>query len=443
MGFQIQDILHGKAKSLIHLETDPGLGCTEPAAIGLAAASAASLLHNPPENIVLTTDPNLHRNAMGVVIPNSGGRTSIALAAAMGAMAGDPAKRLQVFASIEQDGLDKALALVAAGGVTVEIDRAQEALFVKVVITAKDQQATCLIEGRHDNIVSLTLNGEAVTDSPLLSAQTADGPEPLTELESWLMSLSLDSMIDLLDDLDEDDFAYMRQGLHLNMALAEYGLKHGPGLGVGRTQLSLMRQGLLHEDMPLHAGTVAAAGIDSRMGGVSLSAMTLAGSGNQGIAASTPIAAASEFMTIEDEALIYKALTLSAMVTCLVKARVGRLSAICGSAIAGGAGVAAGVCYLLGGTTQKIGGAITNHIENTSTLICDGAKTSCALKVGDAASSAVKSALLALNGVIVSPIDGIVGRSGEESIANLGTLSAKGMQGMTPAILDIMLAKCP
>ncbi len=443
MGFKIQDILHGKAKSLIHLETDPGLGCTEPAAIGLAAAAAASLLQEPPDSILLSSDPNLHRNAMGVVIPNSGGRSSIALAAAMGAMAGDPAMRLQVFASIGKQGLDKALDLVSRGGVTVEIDRAKDTLYVKAVLNAKGQQATCVIEGRHDNIVSLELNGEPVTDSPLMEAKTDEGPESVTELEFWLIDLGLDNIIDLLDDLDSDDFEYMRQGLDLNMALANYGLKHGPGLGVGRTQLSLMRQGLLCKDMALYAGTVAAAGIDSRMGGVSLPAMTLAGSGNQGIAAGTPIAAVSEFLTIEDETLKYKAITLSYLVTCLVKAHVGRLSAICGSAIAGGAGVAAGVCYLMGGTSQKIGGAMTNHIENTSTLICDGAKTSCALKVGDAASSAVKSALLALNGTIVSPVDGIVGRTGEESVANLGALSKKGMQGMTPAILDIMLAKCP
>ena len=44
MGFTLKNILHNNAKTLLHLKTDPGLGCTEPAAIGLSAAAALALL---------------------------------------------------------------------------------------------------------------------------------------------------------------------------------------------------------------------------------------------------------------------------------------------------------------------------------------------------------------------------------------------------------------
>ncbi len=91
---------------------------------------------------------------------------------------------------------------------------------------------------------------------------------------------------------------------------------------------------------------------------------------------------------------------------------------------------------------EKIGGAIKNHIENTATLLCDGAKTSCALKVGEAVSSSVKSALLALQGTVVKPFDGVIADSPEETMGNLGTLVRSGLSAMDPTILNIMLNKC-
>lgn len=443
MGFNIKDVLHGKARDLIHLETAPGLGCTEPAAVGLAAAAAASLLPgNHLDSVHLTTDPNIHKNAMGVVIPNSGGRASIPLAAAMGAAGGDPEQGLQVFAAVTKPRLATAKRLLQEGRVAVDIAHDAPGLYVKAVVKGGGREAAAVIRAQHDHIVSLALDGAEQSDNPLLAGgQAGDGG--LAELEEWLSSLGVEEILNLLEELDREDLDYIRQGLRLNQDLADYGLQHGPGLGVGRTQLSLLRRGMLRKDISLWAGIYAAAGIDARMGGVSLPATTLAGSGNQGIAAGAPIAAAADFATLEEETVMLKAVTLSYLITCRIKAQAGRLSALCGSAVAGGAGAAAGAAYMLGGSARQVGGAVTNHIENTAALICDGAKTSCALKVGEAVSSGVKSALLALSGTVVAPIDGIAGRSGDESMAHLGEISRQGLKSMDPAILDIMLHKCP
>ena len=40
MDISLKDILHDRVRALLHLETEAGLGCTDPAAIGLAAAAA-------------------------------------------------------------------------------------------------------------------------------------------------------------------------------------------------------------------------------------------------------------------------------------------------------------------------------------------------------------------------------------------------------------------
>ncbi|HBE94926.1 MAG TPA: hypothetical protein DDW80_05730 [Desulfovibrio sp.] len=103
--------------------------------------------------------------------------------------------------------------------------------------------------------------------------------------------------------------------------------------------------------------------------------------------------------------------------------------------------MAAATAYLFGGTAEKIGGAIKNHLGSFAPVCCDGAKTSCALKVGEMAASAVKSGLLALNGCIIRSTDGIVDESAEQTMRNLAVLSRQGLTGLDPAILDIMLHK--
>lgn len=442
MGYSIKDILHNNAKRLLHMETEPGLGCTEPAAVGLCAAAAASLLESKDfTSITVECDPNIYKNAMGVIIPNSGNACGIPVATAMGAAAGDPRLLLQVFAPVTPEGLAKANALLAANVVAARIVEDVKGLYVKTTITAGGHTAEVLITGSHDNIVSRVLDGQPVPAAGDGCVSCSSSGNGQAELVQWLLGMTLAELVELLDDLDSNDLSYIRKGLELNTALVEYGLSHGPGIGVGRTQLSLLRQGLLKKDAVVWAGIRASAGIDSRMGGVSLPAMTLAGSGNQGIAAGMPVAAVAQFAVLEDETLMLKAVTLSYLVTCLIKATTGRLSALCGSGIAGGAGVAAGTAYLLGGTVETIGGAIKNHLENYTAVVCDGAKTSCALKVGEMVASGAKSAMLALHGCVVRPIDGIIDQSPEQTIRNLGKIAQNGMTTMDPTILEIMLSK--
>ena len=444
MGFTIKDILHNKAKTLLHLETQAGLGCTEPAAIGLCAAAAASLLKERKiDSIDVTMDPNIYKNAMGVIIPASNGQAGIPLASAMGAVAGEPGNRLEIFLTVDGPALAAAEKLVGDGKVKASIREGKPpGLYIRTVIKSGGHTAEAVVEGHHDNISSVKLDGKARKLEASGSAGS-DEEYDTDELGRWLNSMSLADIVDLLDSLDSDDVAYIRQGIGLNMKLVQYGLTNGPGLGVGKTQQSLLRQGLLRNDMVVAGGMFAAAGIDSRMGGAMLPAMTLAGSGNQGISASTPIRAVADYATLEDDLILVKAVTLSDLITINIKTHAGRLGPMCGSAVAGGGGVAAGVAYLLGGNLEKIGGAICNHLENTAMLICDGAKTSCALKVGAAAGAAVQAALLALHGTIVQPTDGFIDTTPEATMAHVGKLTQKGLASMDPAILEIMLHKCP
>lgn len=225
-----------------------------------------------------------------------------------------------------------------------------------MTLRAKDRSAVATITDRHDRIVALTRDGEPVSDHPLLTLPAGDEMDEGNGMEKWLTGLGIEDMIDLLPALDGQDLEYIRRGLEMNRALADYGLFHSSGLGIGKMKASLARQGLLQEDMAFRAGLLAASGVDARMGGVGLPAMTLAGSGNQGIAAGLPILAVAERAAIKDEGDVFRAVALSYLITCYIKARVGRLSALCGSVVASGAGASAGIAYLLGVMVKRSAG---------------------------------------------------------------------------------------
>ena len=428
-------------KDILRMEVAPALGCTEPSAIALAAAAAASLLpQRTLDQIEVWVDPNLYKNGLAVSIPGAQGGSGLDLAAALGAFGGDPARKLEVLDTVSTTDLDRARQFVADGEVTVHLLPDHQGLFVKVRVSSGDRCAVATIEDLHDRIVSISVDGKTVAGHPLVSSDTGDGGE-LAQLETWLKTLRLQDLMDLLDDLDEDDLAFVEEGVQVNLRLAEYGLKHGPGLGIGLGLKRLVREGLLQGDMILEGRALTSAAADARMSGAKLPAMSSAGSGNHGLTAILPIWAVREFVTLEHPRRALEAVALSHLVTAYIKAHTGRLSAICGCSVAAGAGATAGVTYLIGGNHQHIAGAIKILVGDLAGIICDGAKASCSLKLATAAGAAIQAALFSLHGVNIQPTDGIVGASPEGTMKNVGTLSCEGMIETDRTILRIMLDK--
>jgi L-cysteine desulfidase len=209
---------------------------------------------------------------------------------------------------------------------------------------------------------------------------------------------------------------------------------------VGKALADMAEEKTLNKDMLLAAKIMTAAAADARMAGAGLPAMSSAGSGNNGLTAILPIWAAGQFLDCSEETLL-RAIGLSHLVTAYIKTYTGRLSAVCSCSLAAGAGSAAGLAYALNGDEQCITRAINNVIEDLGGVLCDGAKTGCALKLATAAGSAVQAALLAHRGVGAVPVEGILGLTPEQSIAHLGRLCREGMTQTGATILDIMLGK--
>jgi len=428
-------------RDILRMEVAPALGCTEPAAVALAAAAAASLLPDREmDRISIWLDPNIYKNGFAVSIPGADGESGIDLAAALGALAGDARMKLEVLRPITSETVREAKAFVAAGHVAVHVLEERAGIYVRTEVAGGGHTVEAVVQGTHDHIVSLCLDGEGITDHPLLST-SAKSQNDMNALEGWLIERSLQELIALLDQLEDDDLVFLREGVDRNMKLAEHGLTYGPGLGVGLALERLVREGLLKKDMIMAARILTSAAADARMSGAKLPAMSSAGSGNHGLTAILPIWAVKDYVTCEDEACVLRAIALSHIITAQVKAHTGRLSAICGCSIAAGAGATGGITYLMGGNHRHIAGAIKNVVGDLAGVICDGAKAGCALKLATAAGTAVQSALFSLHGLDVKATDGIVGGSPEQTMRNIGQLSTQGMIETDHTILDIMIHK--
>ncbi|NNF47305.1 MAG: serine dehydratase subunit alpha family protein [Desulfofustis sp.] len=428
-------------KDILQMEVTPALGCTEPAAIALATAAAASLLKDKEiDGIELWVDPNIYKNGTAAAIPGTNGMTGLDVAAGVGALGGDPQRGLEVLDTVDQLSIDKTKALIASQGLRVHLFE-ESGLHVKASLSSGNDRAVAEIKDLHNNIVHLSLNNEDITDLELLSKVAGNsGKSAMALLEEWLMDLTLDDIYEMIDEIDEDDLKFLKKGVEFNVTLAEHGLKYGSGLGIGKAIERLLKQKLLVKDMATSARILTSAAADARMSGVNLPAMSSAGSGNHGLTAILPIWAIKDFVD-HDEETVLRAIGLSHVITAYVKAHTGRLSAVCGCSVAAGAGATAGITYLVGGDVEHMAGAIKNIMEDLAGVICDGAKAGCALKLNTAAGAAVQAALFSLQGINVQDTDGIIGQSTEQTVKNLGTLSHQGMVETDRTILQIMREK--
>lgn len=428
-------------KDILKIEVAPALGCTEPAAVALCSASAMELLKEKKiDYIELWVDSNIYKNGMAVAIPGTRGENGIDLAVALGAVCGNPKLKLEIFESVTEEAVIKAKKLIAEKRVTVNVVRDAGGIYIRTLIKSGQNVAEALIENLHDNITSLRLNGKELISDRIDKDEQIKKNE-LLKLEQWLKNQSLETLVGLCEEMDEEDMRFVKHGVEMNLRLANWGLSKGSGLGVGKTLDRLATEGLLQRDMILQAKILTASACDARMSGVKMSAMSSAGSGNHGLTAILPIWAVKDYLKIKNNEQVLKAIALSHVITAYIKAFTGRLSAICGCSVAAGAGASAGITWLMGGTIQHISSAIKNLIGDLAGVICDGAKNSCALKLATAAGTAVQSALFALHGIDVKESDGIIGPTSEQTLENVGKLSVDGMIAADQTILQIMIEK--
>jgi L-cysteine desulfidase len=412
---------------LLRRKVVPALGCTEPIAVALAAARCRALTGEMPERLQVWVSGNLYKNGMGVGVPGTG-QVGLPIAAAIGAVAGDATAGLEVLKAVHPADVEAATALRPF--TTVAIRDVDDPLYAEVLAEGAGHTARVVICGGHTNVVRAEIDGVVVFEA---AAGGSSGAAPT------LPEMTLRRLFAFASEVPFEAIAFMGEAARLNIALSDEGLAGSYGLKIGATLTRQIKRGLLADDLMSLAMRLSSAASDARMDGAMLPAMSNSGSGNQGISATMPVVAAARLLAVDDERLV-RAVAFSHLVAIYIKTQQNALSALCAASTAA-MGAGAAITWLLGGDFVAIENCIHNMVGDVSGIICDGAKTSCSMKVSTSAAAAVKAAMLAADHVRVSASEGIVAETADQTIANLGLLSRQGMLETDRQIIRIMLDK--
>ena len=424
--------------ALVHREVVPATGCTEPAAVALTVAYAAAQTTAEPRSIEVLLSGNMLKNAMGVGIPGTG-TFGIPIAIALGAILAAPEKQLELLNSFTDEELHRAQKMVESGCIHIglkegdDIDR----LYVEVLLTdTEGRVSTAVIQVTHTGLTSLTYDGEdrfvATDRTPCTKC-----PEQKTEEETIALNFDLVYEYALHAPLDELDFIY--EAAQLNKRASEFSFTHSYGHNLGKLINSDLGRRYLGDSPLTQMLAYTSSACDARMDGAPVTVMSNSGSGNQGISSMLPVLTFAEEQGADREKTT-RAIMLSSLLVIYVKQLLGRLSCLCGMVVSG-IGSACAITYLMGGTKEQSIGAVKNMIGNVSGMICDGAKPSCSLKASTGVSSALISALLSMQGHVVTATEGIVDDDIDICIANLADLGRDGMAQADLKVLKIMTSK--
>ena len=418
--------------ALIHQEVVPAIGCTEPIAVALCVARASEILNNRhPQRITAQLSANILKNAMGVGIPGTD-MIGLPIAIALGALIGKSEYGLEVLKDCTPEAVEEGKQLIDTQAIQISLKEGiEEKLYIEVCCEADGNKATAIISGGHTHFVYESLNDEV-----LLNIQSGAGHEGgETEME-----LNLRKVFEFATTTPIEEIRFILEAKRLNKSAAERSLAGSYGHELGKTlRSSRSEQLIMGNNTFTHILSYTSAACDARMAGAMIPVMSNSGSGNQGIAATLPVVVYAEDNQKTEEELI-RALTLSHLTVIYIKQSLGRLSALCGCVVAA-TGSSCGITYLMGGGYEQVAYAVKNMIANLTGIICDGAKPSCALKLTSGVSTAVLSAILAIEQKCVTAVEGIIEDDVDLSIRNLTRIGSEGMNETDKMVLDIMTHK--
>lgn len=416
--------------ALIKREVIPAIGCTEPIAVALCVAKATETLGTLPETIDVKLSGNMLKNAMGVGIPGTG-MSGLPIAVALGALVGKSEYQLEVLRDSTPEYVEKGKAYIAENRINISLkENIEEKLYIEVTVKAGNDTTTAVISGGHTHFVSIVRNDEVLLSSRL---ENSNAEEEKDE------ELNLRIVYEFATISPIEEIRFINEARKLNEEASRKSLEGNYGHELGKTLSRPLGRGIMGDSMFSHILSATSSACDARMAGAMIPVMSNSGSGNQGIAATMPVVVfGEENHNTEDE--ITRALALSHLTAIYIKQSLGRLSALCGCVVAS-TGSSCGITYLMGGTYEQVAYSVKNMIANLAGMVCDGAKPSCALKVSSGVSTAVLSAMLAIQNKYVTSVEGLIENDVDRTIHNMTRIGSEGMNATDKMVLDIMTHK--
>ena len=413
--------------SLMQHEVVPAMGCTEPVAVALCAARTAELMGTLPERVEVELSMNVLKNAMGVGIPGTG-MIGLPIAIALGMIVGKSEYKLEVLKEVTPEAVERGKRYIDEGRIAIRLkEDAPDGLYIKVTGYAEGRAEAAIICGEHTRFVS----DECAASTTSQASSTQSDTEEV--------KLCLRTIYDFVTQAPIEEIAFIEESGRMNMAAAEKAFQSSYGHKVGKMLNDKEKQRLVGDGTLAHVMAYTCSACDARMSGATISVMSNSGSGNQGIAATVPVAVYARDHKVDHDTYV-RALALSNLTAIYIKQSLGRLSALCGCIVAS-TGASCAITYMMGGSYEQICFAVKNMIANLTGMICDGAKPSCSLKLSSGVSTAMLSAMLAMQNGSVTSVEGIIDEDVDRSIRNLTSIGREAMEETNRMVVGIMTSK--
>lgn len=418
--------------ALIKREVIPAVGCTEPVAVSLCVAKACEVLGTTPDQIHVKLSANVLKNAMGVGIPGTG-MIGLPIAIALGALIGKSEYQLEVLKDCTPDAVERGKKFIDEERIQISLrEGITEKLYIEAVCQSGEHEATAIIAGGHTNYIYIRKDDEVLLNKNYDLCQPLEG-------DNDDLRLSMRKVYDFALNTPIEDIAFILDTAKLNKAAAEQSFQGDYGHSVGRVLQGVQPQKMLGNSIFGRILSYTSGACDARMAGAMIPVMSNSGSGNQGISATLPVVVYAEENGKTREELI-RALAMSHLMVIYIKQSLGRLSALCGCVVAA-TGSSCGITWLMGGSYEQISFAVKNMIATLTGMLCDGAKPGCAMKVSTGVSTALLSAMMAMENRSVTATEGIVDEDVDQCIRNLTRIGSQAMNETDATVLNIMVSK--
>ena len=181
------------------------------------------------------------KNGMGVMVPGTG-RPGLYIAAAVGALGGDPEKAFRFstvsgrhYRSRQTDGRYRP----RNGRIAREVPNV---LYSEALVKGKEHTVKACIADSHTNVVRIEKDGEVIFNAE----QEEDNS--LEEKNAFLNGLSVKEVIEFAENVPLEQVDFMKQAEALNDALSKEGLTGKYGLAIGCALQRKQEKGLVGKD---------------------------------------------------------------------------------------------------------------------------------------------------------------------------------------------------
>lgn len=422
-------------------EMIPALGCTEPVAYALCGAVARKHAPGKIKSIEMVGSGLMTIGVQSVGIPNTKGKTGGYLSTVLGILAGDADLDMEVLNKVTPKDVKEAEALItklqAEGNIRIDMVSPAPSIYLRTTLVTDEHTATVSMWSEHNGIKYIEADGKVIMGNKEDEENAFKVELEKHDVDSSF--LSVESIYEFCKTCDTDELGHVQYAIDLTRVICKDGLDNEFGLQTGRIMQENIDKGLIADDEITHILKWTIAGLDARMGGSDVPAMSNTGSGNQGMMSSMPSIACGEYLGKDNEEVL-RAVAFANLINIFLDYRsneYAHLSPMCYCAgVAPAAGVS-GVAFLHGHDVEKISNMIRTSLGNYAGTMCDGAKPSCAFRAHSGLNGALTAMLMAEKGIASTSVEGVINDTVEGTIENIYQLQKNCMADTDEFVCDV------